>query len=494
MDSFTISFETLEGFLRAGRLREARLKLKEIGIRRIPRGHYLRFCQFTYRLNLPSLGLSLFRPLIFSRRGAMDSLSPEELAEYSMLLVRIGATNEAVSWLSKVDPIRVPQCLLYRAFVSIAKWDYSNAQVWLERYLSTSGVDAYQSLIARTNLAACYLNCQNYTKARDLLTKLSNDTIKQGALLLYGNVLEMQIQFFIFTGNYTMARRTLKAAGAMLPGLQSVDSLYVRKWGAILKLFSAGPKTQALESLLSVRNDAIMLSYWETMRDCDFHQSWACRDRKLFEHVYFGTPYFTYRKRMEEVVSEFADLPDSYRWREKELLQPNACFDLIEGIDRQRNASLKRGYLLHLLLMHLCSDFYKPFRVGTLFSNLFPGEHFDPNSSPLRVQQLVHRLRKWFAENEIPLGISGKNSGFRIRFCGRYAISVPREIQYNNFYHNYITKLRSSNLAEPFTSSQAAKHLNVSKRLVNKIISVDGGENFTRIGQGCRTRYQLKAT
>jgi hypothetical protein len=64
-------------------------------------------------------------------------------------------------------------------------------------------------------------------------------------------------------------------------------------------------------------------------------------------------------------------------------------------IDPRRSFEFSaRHPLLVRLLESLATDLYRPHRLPHLFSNLYPGEFFNPHSAPLKIHQLIHRLRQ----------------------------------------------------------------------------------------------------
>ena len=101
--------------------------------------------------------------------------------------------------------------------------------------------------------------------------------------------------------------------------------------------------------------------------------------------------------------------------------KPQRVFDLTSARESQE-CQLKNGFLLHRLLHLLTEDLYQPLTLGKIFSRLFNGEYFDPNSSPDRVHQVVKRLRAWLRSEKIPLDIQEAGGFYRLTWFGSYGL------------------------------------------------------------------------
>ena len=62
-------------------------------------------------------------------------------------------------------------------------------------------------------------------------------------------------------------------------------------------------------------------------------------------------------------------------------------------------------------------------RIGTIFSELFPDERFNPVSSPARVRQQISRTRKWFAK--YPVKIIESDGFYSLKLDGAFSFRVP---------------------------------------------------------------------
>src|SRR5262249_54709284 len=114
----------------------------------------------------------------------------------------------------------------------------------------------------------------------------------------------------------------------------------------------------------------------------------------LFDHLYIGSPLAAYRKRLEK---EFHLEPsESYRLG----ASADRVLDIATG-DGRGIESPGHGKMVHQLVGALVKDFYRPRRLGQLFSDLYPNEYFNPFSSPVRLHRLIQRAREWLASERL---------------------------------------------------------------------------------------------
>ena len=173
------------------------------------------------------------------------------------------------------------------------------------------------------------------------------------------------------------------------------------------------------------------------VRDCDFHLGVAQRDIAILLHVYYGSPFPSYRKKVKEKLRDLgAPLPDAYDWRPGTVLNATSerhhktlCIE--NGELLPKGSGLKPGQVLHRLIIALCSDFYRPHSVARLHESLFPDQHFNPKSSPDLVRQAVLRLRAWTQEQKLGFEVvECGNGSYRLdsaRDVGRLRIKTQRE-------------------------------------------------------------------
>lgn len=137
----------------------------------------------------------------------------------------------------------------------------------------------------------------------------------------------------------------------------------------------------------------------------------ATKSPKIVEHLYFGTPYETYRRKLlSKLGLSLDDLPDAFAWRlgtAKKVQKIN----IQTGENSATDLFLNDGQVPQRLLKVLASDYYRPRRMMEMFDFVFPGEFFSPKFSVDKIHQGLKRLRADLLLAKVPLLIE-ERSGF----------------------------------------------------------------------------------
>ena len=156
--------------------------------------------------------------------------------------------------------------------------------------------------------------------------------------------------------------------------------------------------------------------------------------------------------------------------------------------------SLDAGRKCHHLVEVLVRDFYQPLKLGELFAELFPAEHFDVYSSPNRVHQLLFRTRAWMKSEKIPVEIKASNGDYALICTGDFAFRVPAERRPVDGYHQYLEKLRQVfNVGEEFSQPLAREKLRMPRTTFFRFSkwAVEAGK-LEKIVSLRSTSYRLK--
>ncbi len=178
---------------------------------------------------------------------------------------------------------------------------------------------------------------------------------------------------------------------------------------------------------MQLKNLAIEMANWQTLRDLDYHWGLLSRDRNLLAKVYFGSPQPRYRERVAEAaMTEGIDLSSlkDWVWGPEQGVSPFFVTDLREMVIGD-NASLQT-WLPKKLLFVLTSDLYAPIRTGQIFAQVFQTEHYHPETSPDRVFQLVGRLRKILEKSELS-DLCFKRGGYYLLLNPGHGIRLHRD-------------------------------------------------------------------
>jgi hypothetical protein len=356
----------------------------------------------------------------------------------------------------------------------------------LKDYLSRP-LDDYQRIVGQVNLASALVHERHYHDAETTLGELEASTRRQNLSALYGNTLERRAELSIYQHNWLAAENCLKKAEDAVRQAEGFDAFFVRKWRIILHPFQH-PKS-GLRQLEQFREVARGNEHWETVRECDAHRAIVCKERKTLLHVYFGTPYRSYQERLLKDFEESVDLPEVYVWAFGKRKGENQKYDLFRD-----STALKFGQLKHRFMKTLTSDFYRPFRVGHLFSEVYSGELFQVNGSRARIHEGIKDLRRWLKRNHIPLRI--------LEHRGEYHLSSEAQlglvVHSNKWWHRNslkgLDRIREKANSEPFSAVQVASWLDVPRRTAFELLK-EGLEKklFLKSGAGPSTRYRVNS-
>lgn len=461
-----------ETWLRQGQFLQTQEALQSLTAAEIPRHHLADLSGLARRAHVWRLGLRWLHPVVRPKVDQGRPASAKELMEYALALQKAGALREADEILSGIDVREEPRSLLSRAYVRMARWDYSAAEPFLFLYLESPGLSSYEKLIGRVNWLACLVFLRD-ARVENLLSVCENELREGGHQLLLSNCLEIRAQDAIIRQDWESAEKALARARELVDLEKNLDALFILKWQAVLSAM----KGRTLAPLQEFRSEALKLSHWETLRDLDFYQAYLAPEGPWAKWVYFGTPHAEFRRRLEKV----REFPEE------------------DWIQRGTNTSVRidpwfpgsqDGDLSHRSFVLLLRDLYRPLRVGEAFSELFPDEYFNPESSPNRVHQAMTRMRKWIDETGFPFRLLEDQGSYSLRMDLSVSLRVRKELlefeetrfMFQRFY------LRSR---EPFTSEECARTLGLSRSAAQRLLkkAVESGV-VERLGESRSTLYR----
>ncbi len=468
------SLNEIDSLIRQGQMQLAQERIKAVLHLPGSRSERLKLAELCRRSNLAEAGLRLLSAYVRpAARTPMQATAAEKI-EYAAALIRLGAGSEALEILS---PLAEVDAFLFRAFAHIHGWNYVEAIPPLQDFLASARPTAYQKLVARVNLAACLVQTEKHPEATALLEEISRQCKDEKNFLLLGNTLELSAQNAIAAGDYEEAEKFLENAETLRPlknqKINSFDALYLEKWRAILDL-----KKQGINRLQPIKKIAAGLGDAETIRDCDFHLAVATRNENLFFQLYFGTPYESYRRKIQKHCS----IPSTYSYSPQD--NAKRFIDLQSG-----EPGLKFQQVPHRLLQILAADLYKSQRLPALHGFLFPGRFYNPDSSPGILHQALRRLRFTLAKNDFPLEIVEKHSAYHLAMQGK--IGLKYEISAISREKLALTRLKGISI-KSFTAQTAAIALGCSKRSIITLLNNAEPQLLIRKeGQGKNTKYRL---
>lgn len=170
-------------------------------------------------------------------------------------------------------------------------------------------------------------------------------------------------------------------------------------------------------------------------------------------------------------------------------------FRLSQGREEGKSESLLQQPLVHRLLCILCSDFVRPLSMGTLISELYPDEYFNPNSSPQKLGQTLSRLRQWLHDHSIPLEILVKNESYKLIATTPYTIRVERHRKLHNKNELLFEKIFNAFETKPFAVKDVVEQFGFSIRSAQRLLAWGfKRRKITQIAKGASSKYRFLKT
>lgn len=478
---FAATLENIEASLRRGRGSLARQQLTQLARHPLSRPHLSAVAALACRAGLPGLGAKLLNPIVRSPSSAATEI---ERAEYAQCLTKLGAIDEALTLLKGLT---CPQALLYEAGAHIARWNYAVAIPLLKAYIMRD-LTPYRRLVGYLNLASALLFERRYRDADPILSHVLYETGNHGFRRLRAHALTLAAHHRLTRREPGQAKRFLEEAAKLLDGEDSHETFFVRKWKMITALIESRGKGRSREAIARFREEAFARRQWEAARDCDWFESRTLGDEDGLVHVYVGTPYESYRRRILGETDIRSLLPESYRWRL--AAGPRECVvDAVNGRGGTGGKELPERGLVLRLLRCLASDFYRPFRLASLYALLFPGEYFNPTVSPSRVHQAMKLLRAWFDACAIPLELRQKDGFYSLAAQGPVSLLVPVQKL------EPIEQLRRAFPGMPFSAGEASRVLGLSPRTTLRLLTEARAQgDLAKLGATKAARYHFNNT
>ena len=468
--------------LRAGRIHEVVRELKKVNTRQVESKWRLSLAKLCRRAGVVKLGLKILAPLVREAIAKLDYRGLEkEIAEYAILLQRNGVVSEAIKILQRLDMNKVPEANLYIAFCLVSRWEYSGSIPYLKAYIE-SQQEPYSKLIGEVNLAAAYVHTDDAERAESLLASIISKARENSYERLEANAYDLFANLKLKTGELELAENYLQAARKILRNERVHDQLFVQLSQCLIESI----KDQSTASLEALKTEAHARFEWESVREAELSILKIKLDEKRLNYLFAGTPHAAYRDRILKELNVKYTPPLTHYLGTHEGPQ----LDLVTGELNEIALSPAVVKMLSALLR----DFYCPRTVGALFSEVYPGEHFDIFTSPNRVHQLVLRTRKVLAEHNFPLQIDQAGETYRPQLVGSGGVLV-KQISAESLTAAQLI-LERAKIVLPadtaFSNAEFGEAVGLKKSQVNCLLAECRREGLIRsIGKGRGIHYRF---
>lgn len=418
-----------ENDLRAGRIQQAANRLRPLQVTEIPRAQAQAMASIFRRAGLETFALRVTTPIV-----AGNDAGPGEIIEHAAALIQMGAVSEGLEYLQPLNAEKYPEVHYHQAVAYAHRYEYSEVIPLLNRYAEVSSTE--HRVQGLRLLAKAYLYTKDESAALNTC-KLLDQAAPEAAATI-------RAQVYIKQGNFAQAKAEIQ---------KGADAYNTQKWSAVIHALESG----STQSLTEFKARAHEHKDWEFLRELDRYSLQIHFDADRFNHLLFGTPFAAYR---DQVTAH-----GNRQWTDENFVHGAAeapAFILHTGEFKNFQADAP-SKMVHQLLAALLRDFYRPWSIGALFAELFPGEHFDVFSSPNRVHQLLWRLRKWSEASQLPIELVEHNGLYSLHKSDSFSFVVPREGLRVDENVLHLRQLESHFRNKPsFTPREAQACLNIS--------------------------------
>jgi hypothetical protein len=500
--SFELS-RNIDILIATGKINEALEELKKIPFKPLPLSEKVKMASYARRVGAPQMGIKWLFPLVYPSGRLNSDLPSALLLEYGADLIFAGAILEGRRLLDLVMD-KEPLADMHYAFSYMQEWNYERAATHLKKFLIRFSGSQYMQIVARVNLFACLVRLipsseEAFTLSQDLLSQTKGKDYAR----VHSNTLELCVQMYLASYNFTKAREHLKLLQDRNPSPQSLDSYLCQKWTHVLEYLHSEGKDIA--PLMELQKVAEQSQHSEILRDAHIRLALHNKDRVLFEHVFRGTPYASFQARARidfkekfripfTLNSEYDFIPEKQGFASCASSANFIVLDLAKGLVKTNEKwaeEFKANHLPLKLLDLLCRDFYVNKSLIELSALLDPKSYFHPVNSVQKIQQLISRINKSFESLNVKTSINSRNGFCSLRgtdLCLRQNSDIQQEPSLT--VDSIILKVMMNSSQQYFSRSDIETASNVPGRTLARYLDamVKDGKILV-IGKGPNTRY-----
>ena len=391
MEQFKTQLDQIDLALKEARFNQARALFFELAQQKCPREHLLALCQIARRLNQPYHIVRWLYPVIRPEVTIAQPATDAEKSIFAVGLTRVGAFNEARHILLDL-PNQQADKFFALGLLYIWQWKYDQAIRPLKKYIHFFEPGHYSYLIGLLNLTAAYIITDQIDEGNKSAEILLSYSGQNQFPLIKANTLEILAQSSLQQKKFIEAENYLNESAQILKSSGSDYELFVHKWKLILKMQRQQVELSEVDELKSL---AYKKRVFEAVRELDLYQSLATNDQNAFLKVYSGTRFSGYKKRIKNLFGYHQSIPRR----------------LICQFGQKKNSAIFNMQQLSLtptseqLLKIILSDYYRPIQLGEVFKELYPQEHFNPQTSMPRLYQVFRRLKLELQQAQAPFKV-----------------------------------------------------------------------------------------
>lgn len=429
-------FDELELHLKSGQSKQVRDELRKYPSESIPHEWVGRFASLARRSGIPGIAVKNLHALLRLPTGKLAGGFEKEKAEYAASLIEIGVMSEAEDIIDQLNAEEELELFLWKVRVLFSQRNYRPVLSPLEKLVRQHRHDKNGAIYqAKMDLAFALIQERVFDQADALADDLIEEFIQPEHAVWRGRALLIAAQSALHRNLLGTAQRHIYSAQAVLKGKGPYHEFYARQWLVIHNLLESGAAEPERTELKKVRVMAKELGIWEAVRDCDHFEAKITGNIEQHMHVYFGSPFPYYQKRLISELGKEVKIPEYYYFNFDSTHKAEEMLDVTTGqvtrdIGDANVQSLPISFAGHApaqkLLQTLASDFYAPFSYGALWDSLFPHAAFHPKDSLLRVKGMVAELENWFMEHQVRIEIKSERNAFSLASSHPISLKIHR--------------------------------------------------------------------
>ncbi|MCC7442458.1 MAG: hypothetical protein IT285_12550 [Bdellovibrionales bacterium] len=443
----------------------------------------------------PDLSLRVLGRRVRPRGRAGSAPTDLELLQYGMALGELGAIREAIETLARVDAKKHPRALLFRSLAEFRVWNWAPVLEPLRALAALPKLPAPDAMAVQIRLAAAWIHgFSRYEEGLKALEAAESLGAIPGThrTFLYVDVHLLRVQVYVLSRRLAEARAELQHLQALTSSDAPSLQRYTKLWQRLLEFTESGDAAALRRDLAALKRTHAAAGEWHRERTVDYYLATSLGDTELLRHLWFGTPWPAFRKRVEDALGGAPPL-GPYSWRLSGGSK-SPWLDVTTGESSWGPLPLKTGQTAQRMLAALAQDFYRHSNAAELLECAYPGEYFHPTASPLKLRQAMARLRAWIRRYQVPLIVREKAGRYHLEATGALTLRVgsPDDAALGDLRVR-LEDLRRLTGDAPLAVSQAAKEWKATPRTALRLLKRAVGAGLAeRLGRGPATRYRLK--
>jgi hypothetical protein len=487
--------------IRSGEMKAAQELLRKTPIRSLPRKLRAPFAFAAREALLPHRAIETLASVVRPRKGGKSDATAQERLDYAFSLTGLGLTVEARALLEQFD-LRTNIDAAHGMIVALGRdMEYEGIPPIVDPIVAQ--MQTHPKLKSPFLRAAFRLHgagalVYGFGRHKDGRAWLDENLRELGTkefFLIRHDTTLMKAASYCLERDFDRGLRNLEMAEAVFDGkLTPLLQRRVSQWRLIAEL-GRQPKP-AVRRTLRAELDALRDWFLANARphfarSCEFFSAMVIEDEPRLLRLHFASSNPFVRRRTGEKLSELGvriperlavPLPGS-------LKGEGECLDLLAP----GALGLKPDQLSFRLLHALTSDLLLRPNGPQLFALAFPGEYYDPWSSPSRVATGLARLRKQLRGS--PLRVREEEGYYWLSTDGSSASVLLRQPRAESAPERegfWLENVRAAFGARAFSAGEFAARFELSERTAQlRLVDACSEGWLAREGRARATRYRL---